>query len=256
MLTCLIRPPPTTSRRTSGASGTGRPLSIPPAPKLSIRAPTGEVGAIRGIDGLSLEDVASGGSSRRSPSVGAASARRISFAAAPEAGQNKLWIATVGDSLATGFEYDSRLMKYNVSEKEWTDFTTEVVDAANVPGPKFMWSVKKKGFFKDLKRDLQYDGDVSKVLKKWNRLFKMQRFMVQMELPGEKSADLPGNSSEEKVPVGRCRIVIVPNSERAPSVYSRSSSLTRSVSGEGSHAQKAHAEANAEMKKEHDAGTP
>lgn len=226
-----------------------------------MRAPTGEMGATQETTGLPLEDVASGrtttgGSTNRSPSAGGASARRISFAAAPEAGPNKLWIATRGDSLATGFEYDSRLMKYNVTEKEWSDFTNEVVEVANVPGPRFLWSVKKKAVIKDMRRDLQYDGPVSKVLKKWNRLFKMQRFAVHIELPGEKSADLSGNSSEEKVHVGRFRVVILPNSEKAPSVYSRSSSLTRSVTGEGAVAQKVHAAADAEMSKEHEQTTP
>lgn len=83
-------------------------------------------------------------------------------------------------------------------------------------------------------QQLQYLGDVSRCLKKWNKLFKIQRFQAWLELPGQKSDDLPGNADGEKVNIKRFRIVITPVTEkRAPSVYSRNSSMTRSVTGEG-----------------------
>lgn len=119
-----------------------------------------------------------------------------------------------------------------------------------MPGPSWMWSFKKKDVMKRLNRELQYDGDVKKVFKKWNRLFKQQRFQAWLELPGEKSDDLEGNDIHEKVNVKRFRVVITPNSERAPSVYSRSSSLTRSVTGEGATAALAHKQASDEMQRE------
>lgn len=103
-----------------------------------------------------------------------------------------------------------------------------------------------------LNRELQYDGDVKRTLKKWNKLFKQQRFQAWLELPGQKSEDLVGNDIHEKVNVKRFRIVITPNSERAPSVYSRSSSLTRSVTGEGVTAAMAHKSANEEMESRDD----
>jgi hypothetical protein len=64
-------------------------------------------------------------------------------------------------------------------------------------------------------------------------VFKIQRFQAWLELPGEKSAPLPGNDEHEVVDVKKFRILVTPSKERAPSVYSRSNSLTASVSGEG-----------------------
>lgn len=110
-----------------------------------------------------------------------------------------------------------------------------------------MWPFRKKDVVKRIRRELQYDGDVKRVFKKWNKLFKRQRFQAWLELPGQKSDDLEGNDADERVNVKRFRVVITPNSGRAPSVYSRNSSMTRSITGEGATAAMARKAANDEM---------
>jgi hypothetical protein len=99
-----------------------------------------------------------------------------------------------------------------------------------------MWTFRKSKIIARIKRDLQYNGDISAVFKKWNRVFKIQRFQAWLELPGEKSPLLPGNDENEFVDVKKFRVLVTPNKDRAPSVYSRSNSLTRSISGEGQKA--------------------
>lgn len=212
------RTPTTPSRNSSIAPDTNRVKPPPPPPtNKQLQPPKSDIDS----------------SSQRSPSPNP-SARRISFANSPHPDGNKIWISTKSDSLASGFEYDPRLNKYKVSEEEWSDFNGELLTAADVSGPIWMWVFRKKEVIKRIRRDLQYDGNVKRVLKKWNKLFKRQRFQAWLELPGQKSDDLPGNADGEKVNVKRFRIVITPNKEqRAPSVYSRNSSMTRSVTGEG-----------------------
>lgn len=158
--------------------------------------------------------------------------RRISFGSTPRPSGNKLIIPTRTDSLASGFPYDLRLNKYRVSEEEWTDFNNDLMSASAIPGPTFLWTFRKKEVITRIKRDLQYGGDMQRTLKKWNKLFKRQRFQAFLEIPGEGEAGEGGPGSKK-----RFRIVVRPNAEsRAPSVYSRNSSMTRSVSGEGKKA--------------------
>ena len=61
----------------------------------------------------------------RSPSI--VSARRISFAEPDRTGfePRRIWIPTKTDSLASGFEYDPRIRKFNVKEEGWTQFNKE-----------------------------------------------------------------------------------------------------------------------------------
>jgi len=176
----------------------------------------------------------------RSPSVGAES-RRISFADPPRPGARRLWIPTKTDSLASGFVYDPRLNKYNVSEEEWAHFSREIVELAQIPSPTWAWTFHRKNVINRMKKELQYEGDLKRLLRKWNKLFKRQGFSVSLELPtpkGEKdmSDELVGDSQEErdkaKRDAKRFRVVVNSGTEKAASVYSRTSSLSRSVSGE------------------------
>lgn len=201
-----------------------RPTSLPPA---------------KNQDGLQPPGTAH---SERSPSIGADSARRISFADPPRPGARKIWIPTKTDSLASGFVYDARLNKYGVSEAEWAHFNKEVIEVADVPGPSWAWSFNRKNVIKKMKRELQYEGDLKRLLRKWNKLFKRQGFSVSLELPVAKgeadtSEELIGDTQEErdkaKRDAKRFRVVVNGDPDKATSVYSRSSSLNRSVSGEG-----------------------
>lgn len=89
-------------------------------------------------------------------------------------------------------------------------------------------------------------GEVSRVFKKWNRLFRQQRFQAWLELPGQKIEDEEG---EEKI-TKKFYVVISPNNEKAPSVYSRNSSMTRSITGEGVTAAMARKDVNDEEGRE------
>jgi hypothetical protein len=109
-----------------------------------------------------------------------------------------------------------------------------------------MWPFRKSKIVARIKRDLQYGGDISAVFKKWNRVFKIQRFQAWLELPGEKSNPLPGNDADEVVDVKKFRVLVTPSREKPPSVYSRSNSLTRSISGEGVKAAEGRKEVEAE----------
>lgn len=94
-----------------------------------------------------------------------------------------------------------------------------------------------------MKKEIQYDGELKRTLKKWNKLFRRQGFQAWLELPtakGEKdqSDELIGGTQEDidkaKRDAKRFRVVVSQDaSDRPASVYSRSSSLNRSVSGEG-----------------------
>jgi hypothetical protein len=140
-----------------------------------------------------------------------------------------------------------------VTEPEWKDFSDAVVDYARVPGPSFMWPVNKKDVIKRIKKDLQYESDIKRLLKAWNnRNFKRKGFTAWLELPvqpgepprsksvepGESSEDDKEPMKEEKSNMKKFRMVIGSTQEKAASVYSRSSSLTRSVAGEGANMEK------------------
>jgi len=93
---------------------------------------------------------------------------------------------------------------------------------------------------KKMKRELQYDGELKRLLRKWNKLFKRQGFQVSLELPVAKGEvdrtdedmDTPEQKEKAERDAKRFRVVINGNPDRASSVYSRGSSLNRSVSGE------------------------
>jgi hypothetical protein len=182
----------------------------------------------------------------RSPSVGADS-RRISFADPPRPDIRRLWIPTKTDSLASGFVYDPRLNKYNVAETQWARFSDALVETAEVPGPIWTWRFYRSRVIARVRKELQYDGDLKRCLKQWNRDFKKQGFMVWLELPtqrGEqdKSDELVGETKElkdqAKRDAKRFRLVVGSNTDAGSiSIYSRNSSLTRSISGEGRGAQ-------------------
>lgn len=167
--------------------------------------------------------------------------------------------------MASGFAFDPKLKKFGVLEGEWAQFSEEVVEAANVPTPTWAWFMHKKEVTKRLKRELQYEGDFKRVLRTWNKHFKRKGFQAWLELPVQKgetdrsqSADQEDSDEETAIQskkdakknAKKFRIVVSSSVEKGSSVYSRTSSLTRSVSREGvvgnpQHraAQKAHAKA-------------
>lgn len=189
--------------------------------------------------------------------------RRISFAEPQRPQARRLYIATKTASLASGFPYTKKLLKYGVMQSEWEAFSEEVVEAANVPPPIWAWFMHRKEVMRKIKKELQYEGDFKRVLRKWNKHFKVKGFQAWLELPiakGEpirsQSADPEDSSDEDKEKAKRdekknskrFRMVVSSNVEKGSSVYSRTSSLTRSVSGEGFNmsqkaAQKAHEKA-------------
>ena len=88
-----------------------------------------------------------------------------------------------------------------------------------------------------IKKELQYEGDFKRLLNAWNKKnFRVRGFTVSVELPGPpkiREEDTEEEKEQARKEAKRFRICITPNSERSASVYSRSSSLTRSVTGEG-----------------------
>lgn len=146
------------------------------------------------------------GHSEQPPSVGGDSGvGGISFADPPRPSDSarRIWISTKTDSLASGFLYDPRLNRYNVSEKEWEHFNTEVLQVVNIPGPSWAWSFNRKTVIKQVKKELHYEGDLNRLLRKWNKLFKRQGFIVTIELPVEEGApdmdnELVGDTAEER----------------------------------------------------------
>jgi hypothetical protein len=87
-----------------------------------------------------------------------------------------------------------------------------------------------------MKRELQYEGDFKRILNAWNRHFRKKGFQVSLELPGV--AKIRPEDSPEEQELARAeakffRLCVTPNAEKAGSIYSRTSSLTRSVTGEG-----------------------
>ncbi|TVY18723.1 hypothetical protein LARI1_G002859 [Lachnellula arida] len=218
---------PTNSKQKRGQSRTSRRKERPPPPPTTLsQAPS-----------TSKSDYAS---SVRSESQGPSS-RRISFAepARPSATSKRIFLPTLKDSLASGFPFDPRLQKYGVAEGIWERFQGEIVALAEVPKPTWLWVIQRKEVVQRIKRELQYDGDLKRKLKFWNRAFRQMGFQVDLALPGEHLEDnADPDGDEPKNPNAkrdgkRFRMVITPNAEKATSVYSRSSSLTRSVTGEG-----------------------
>jgi hypothetical protein len=185
--------------------------------------------------------------STRSQSQGAES-RRISFADAPRATTRfQVKIASKNDSLSSGFPYDGqKLIKYDVSAKEWNHFSGEVVVACDAHHYNAItWPLARSKVIKKVRNDLKYGsgpdpGDVSKIFRKWNRLFRRQGFQAWLELPSEEGAEELGrstagmNKEEQKQAqkeAKRFRIVISPLDGKGGSIYSKSS-IRGSVSGE------------------------
>lgn len=192
--------------------------------------------------------------------------RRISFAEPQRPQGRRYYIPTKGPSLASGFPYIKKLNRWGVMEAEWSDFSDAVVLAANIPGPKWAWFYRKNEVIKRIGRDLRYESDFKTVLKRWNRHFKRKGFQAYLELPQGKhdpprkehvnTADPDDSSDDEEEIVkkvekkypNRFRMIVSSNVEKGSSVYSRTSSLTRSITGEGANmqakaAQKAHEKA-------------
>jgi hypothetical protein len=90
---------------------------------------------------------------------------------------------------------------------------------------------------KRLKNQLQYEGsDIKRHLNAWNRSFKRKGFTVSMELPGEPrihETDTEEQKKQARKEAKYFRMVVTPVAEKAGSIYSRTSSLTRTVSNEG-----------------------
>lgn len=88
-----------------------------------------------------------------------------------------------------------------------------------------------------IKKELQYEGDFKRLLNAWNKKnFRVRGFTVSVELPGPPKIREEDTEEEKELArkeAKKFRICITPNTERSGSVYSRSSSLTRSVTGEG-----------------------
>merc|ERR1712230_212650 len=204
--------------KSSGSQRTGRTQTRPQSSGNSLVPPT-----------------SSGGD--RSPSV--VSNRRISFVATPipPSTQRRLRVATKTASLASGFAWDPKLTKYGVSEREWEKFSEDIINAAALPKrAKFMWSLVRQEVIDKMKRDLDFNGDVKTELKQWSAHFRQKGFTVGLELPGKVREREDETFEERQLAESYAkffRVVITPNSERSASIYSRNSSLTRSITGEG-----------------------
>jgi hypothetical protein len=185
--------------------------------------------------------------SSRSQSQSAES-RRISFADAPRATTRyQVKIATKNDSLSSGFPYDAqKLIKYEVSSKEWSHFSGEVVVACDAHHYNAItWPLARSKVIKRVRNDLKYGhgpdpGEVSKTFRKWNKLFRRQGFQAWLELPSEEGAEELGRSTagmnkedqkQAQKEAKRFRIVVSPLNDKGGSIYSKSS-IRGSVSGE------------------------
>ncbi|KAG9232280.1 hypothetical protein BJ875DRAFT_357727, partial [Amylocarpus encephaloides] len=167
----------------------------------------------------------------------------------------RLRIATKTDALPSGFPYDSRLFKYGVTAEEWNEFSSSIIEAADVPMIthvpvlSWTWAFHRGKVTKGVKRQMLYESSkLMRELKRWNKLFRRQGFQVALELPGQSGSgersrgglrdEMTGwETKEEKEAIrlvqGRFRMVITPNAEKgSASIYSRGSSLTRGISGE------------------------
>lgn len=169
--------------------------------------------------------------------------RRISIVEPPPppSTRRRLRLTTKGASFLTGFEYDPTLAtKYHVGEDEWNNFSDAIIKEARIPRrARYAWFFHKNNVIKQIKRDLQYNGDVSACISAWNRMdFRRKGFEVSLELPGPPKfrSDM---SEDEKCIIKKqapfFRLVLTPTTEKGQSIYvqSRSNSLTASISGEG-----------------------
>jgi hypothetical protein len=104
-------------------------------------------------------------------------------------------------------------------------------------GASVLWRVHKRDVVAKIRKELQYEGDFKRLLNAWNKKnFRVRGFTVSMELPGApkfREEDTEEDRELAKKEAKKFRICITPNTERGGSVYSRSSSLTRSVTNEG-----------------------
>ena len=99
-----------------------------------------------------------------------------------------------------------------------------------------MWSLVRQEVIDKMKRDLDFNGDVKTELKQWSAHFRQKGFTVGLELPGKVREREDETFEERQLAESYAkffRVVITPNSERSASIYSRNSSLTRSITGEG-----------------------
>ncbi|CAD6503960.1 BgTH12-05702 [Blumeria graminis f. sp. triticale] len=169
--------------------------------------------------------------------------RRVSFVEPPPppSTRRRLRLTTKGASLLSGFEYDPTLAtKYHVGEDEWNHFSDAIIKEARIPRrARYAWFFHKNDVMKRIKRDLQYNGDVSACISAWNRMdFRKKGFEVSLELPGPPKLT-PSMSEEEKAVIKKqapfFRLVLSPTTEKGQSIYvqSRSNSLTAGISGEG-----------------------
>jgi len=108
------------------------------------------------------------------------------------------------------------------------------------------WPLARSKVIKKVRNDLKYGngpnpGEVSKIFRKWNKLFRRQGFQAWLELPSEEGAEELGRSTagmskeEQKQAIKeakRFRIVISPLDQKGGSIYSKSS-IRCSVSREG-----------------------
>lgn len=139
------------------------------------------------------------------------------------------------------------MIKYEVSAKEWNHFSGEVVVACDAHHYNALtWPLARNKVIKKVRNDLKYGngpnpGDVSKIFRKWNKLFRRQGFQAWLELPSEEGAEELGRSTagmskdEQKQAMKeakRFRIVISPLDQKGGSIYSKSS-IRGSVSREG-----------------------
>jgi hypothetical protein len=108
-------------------------------------------------------------------------------------------------------------------------------------GSSLLWPLRKTEVINKIKKELQYEGDFKRLLNAWNKKnFRVRGFTVSVELPGPpkyREEDTAEEREMARKEAKRFRICITPNTERGGSVYSRSSSLTRSVTGEGANMQ-------------------
>jgi hypothetical protein len=175
--------------------------------------------------------------------------RRISFGNTPRPDKKYVFsIPTKNEPLGSGFQWDGRLaLRYGVSEEMWKHFSREILDAIEVPGPSWAWRIHKRNVIKRVRKDLVYESDLKSTLKKWNRLFSNRHgFKAYLKVPNEKGdedisdEDVGDEADREQAILNarRFRIIVNSNTEKASSVYSRSSSVTRTVSGEATAVQK------------------
>jgi hypothetical protein len=125
-----------------------------------------------------------------------------------------------------------------VREEEWNDFCNGVIERAELPrGASWAWAFHKSDAIKKVKRDMQYEGsDMKRYFNAWNRNFRRKGFTVSIEVPGPpkiRDTDTPEQKEQVKKESKFFRMVVTPNAEKAGSIYSRTSSLTRAVTNEG-----------------------